>query len=142
MFDREIKLSQLMQEKTASQFGDNSDDSVVYEVEAEREYVGRLKVQREKVCPCPCRSRDSTPNMTYSSRTSNLGMCSSRKKTVSPALPRNHQLTGVEVPEPVLQLPGILSLQTTEPRHQVRKHQPTEGHFRAGGLLHLPAWPV
>lgn len=52
MFDRndqEIKISQLMQDRTASQLGDGQDDSVVYEVEAEREYVNRLKSQREKV---------------------------------------------------------------------------------------------
>jgi hypothetical protein len=35
-----------MQDRTASQFGEPHDDSVVYEVEAEKEYVGRLKVQR------------------------------------------------------------------------------------------------
>ena len=53
MFDRndqEIKLSQLMQDRTASQLGESHDDSVSYEVEAEREYVNRLKNQREKVC--------------------------------------------------------------------------------------------
>ena len=52
MFDRpdnEFKLSQIMQEKTASQFGEQQEDSVVYEVEAEKQYVNRLKTQREKV---------------------------------------------------------------------------------------------
>ena len=38
-----------MQEKTASQFGEQQEDSVVYEVEAEKQYVNRLKNQREKV---------------------------------------------------------------------------------------------
>lgn len=44
--DREIKVSDLMQERTGSQFSENGDDSVVYEVEAERQYVSHLKVQR------------------------------------------------------------------------------------------------
>jgi hypothetical protein len=35
-----------MYEKTAAQFGEPQDDSFVYEVEAEKGYVSRLKVQR------------------------------------------------------------------------------------------------
>ena len=52
MFDRsvsEAKFCQLMQEKTGTHFGENHEDSIVYEVEAERDYVNRLKIQREKV---------------------------------------------------------------------------------------------
>ncbi len=41
-----------MQERTAANFGETHDDSVVFDVEAEREYVNRLKVQREKVRIC------------------------------------------------------------------------------------------
>ena len=52
MFDRpetEVKMSHFMQERTAANFGETQEDSVVFEVEAEREYVQKLKVQREKV---------------------------------------------------------------------------------------------
>lgn len=52
MFDRpdnEVKMWQFMQEKTAANFGEAQEDSVVFEVEAEREYVSKLKIQREKV---------------------------------------------------------------------------------------------
>lgn len=35
-----------MQDRTGSQYSEPQDDSVVYEVEAEKEYVGRLKIQR------------------------------------------------------------------------------------------------
>lgn len=55
MFDRpdnEVKMSQFMQEKTAAHFGEAQEDSVVFEVEAEREYVSKLKIQREKVHIC------------------------------------------------------------------------------------------
>ena len=48
MFDRpdsDFKMAQLAQEKTASQFGEQ-EDSIVYEVEAEKQYVSRLKNQR------------------------------------------------------------------------------------------------
>lgn len=60
MFDRndqEIKISHMMQDRTASQLGESNDDSVTYEVEAEREYVNRLKCQREKVSYFLFRSR-------------------------------------------------------------------------------------
>ena len=38
-----------MHERTAAHFGDTTEDSFAYEVEAEKGYLGRLKVQREKV---------------------------------------------------------------------------------------------
>lgn len=52
MFDRsepEQKFDHFMYERTAAQFGDTQDESFVYEVEAEKQYVERLKTQREKV---------------------------------------------------------------------------------------------
>ena len=72
MFDRsvsEAKFCQLMQEKTGTHFGENHEDSIVYEVEAERDYVNRLKIQREKVQIGLSRSKDSTPDMTSCSKT-------------------------------------------------------------------------
>ena len=33
-------------EKTAAQFGEPHEDSFIYEVEAEKDYVNRLKTQR------------------------------------------------------------------------------------------------
>lgn len=68
MFDRpdnEVKLSHFMHEKTAANFGEVQVDSMVYEVEAEREYVNKLKVQREKVHLYPSRLRDCIPNMIF-----------------------------------------------------------------------------
>lgn len=68
MFDRpenETKLSQFMQERTAANFGETQEDSVVFEVEAEREYVNKLKIQREKVHIALLRLRDSIPNMIF-----------------------------------------------------------------------------
>jgi hypothetical protein len=38
-----------MSEKTGCKFGETQDESFVYEVEAEKQYVERLKNQREKV---------------------------------------------------------------------------------------------
>jgi hypothetical protein len=94
MFDRhdsEVKLSQLMQEQTASQFGDDRDDSVVYEVEAERDYVNRLRVQREKVPPVRCRSKPCTPSTTCCCATSSRRTSRSGRRTVNLTLARNHR---------------------------------------------------
>ena len=47
--DKDAKIEHLLHEKTTNIFGETTDDSFAFEVEAEREYVVRLKTQREKV---------------------------------------------------------------------------------------------
>lgn len=43
-------IEKLLQERTGSNFtNDSHEESFCYEVEAEKEYVHRLKLQREKV---------------------------------------------------------------------------------------------
>lgn len=72
MFDRsdsEPKFDHFLHEKTAAQFGDSADESFVYEVEAEKQYVERLKNQREKVTLLQIRLRLFTQSMTSSSKT-------------------------------------------------------------------------
>ena len=67
MFDRsegEAKFEQFLQERTAAHFGETQEDSFVYEVEAEKQYVERLKSQREKVSLFTFRSKLYTPSTT------------------------------------------------------------------------------
>jgi hypothetical protein len=86
MFDRsdsETKY-QFMQERTAAQFGEAQDESFVYEVEAEKQYVERLKNQREKVTVLPSRLKPSIPSTMSSSRTSRPKSFKSARRTVNP----------------------------------------------------------
>lgn len=72
MFDRsegEQKYQTYFQERTAAQFGDTNDESFVYEVEAEKQYVERLKSQREKVTIQSLRSKLFIPSTMSCSRT-------------------------------------------------------------------------
>lgn len=92
MFDRsegEQKFDHFMYERTAAQFGETHDESFVYEVEAEKQYVERLKNQREKVTTISCRLKPFTLNMMYCSRISRPRKDRLEKKTVSCMLRRN-----------------------------------------------------
>lgn len=113
MFDRcdgEQKFDQYLQERTAAQFGDTHDESFVYEVEAEKQYVERLKSQREKVSSYSFRSKLSTPSMTSFSKISKRKTSKSAKKTVLISSHRNHLHIGVKMQEPGDSLAGINNL--------------------------------
>lgn len=117
MFDRsegEQKFDHFMYERTAAQFGDTHDESFVYEVEAEKQYVERLKNQREKVTSHLSRLKTFTPSTMSCLKYSRPKRDRSKRKTVSLALLRNHFQFRIEVQDPSSRHPGVHRFQAAK----------------------------
>lgn len=131
-----------MHERTAAQFGETHDESFVYEVEAEKQYVERLKNQREKVTTLSCRFKPFTPSMMYCLRTLRQRKDRLKKKIVSFIPLRNDFQSRIEVQNFSCCYPRVHGFQTAKQGDQDGKSLPTKSYLRTGVIIFLPAWPV
>ena len=88
---------QLAEAETGSEFAQFREDSeLTFEIEAEREYVQRLKLQREKVSPAVCRSRRCMTSTTACWRRCAPRMSACISRQVLSIRCRDHQQPGVQ----------------------------------------------